>query len=219
MRSVTSPRVSRSRARIGSSTFPRKWKSKCIRDPRCRRGYRSVGRRAQQPVLQERSLAFARGAGALALPARIAVYPREAGVRRLRRGVFRARPPVLACAEALMQKIHRELKYAPGETNIAAPLAEVLRTGGACARTFAHLMIACLRSRGLARTARARTTYERAPRCCVARARAGEAGSSASAHERPSSPAQDLPSEQQREAGCRPDAPTAATPRLGPASS
>lgn len=57
--------------------------------------------------------------------------------------------PVLACAEALMQKIHRELKYSPGETSIATPLAEVLEQRRGVCQDFAHLMIACLRSRGL----------------------------------------------------------------------
>jgi transglutaminase-like putative cysteine protease len=58
--------------------------------------------------------------------------------------------PVLACAEALMQKIHRELKYSPGETNIATPLSEVLENRRGVCQDFAHLMIASLRSRGLA---------------------------------------------------------------------
>jgi transglutaminase-like putative cysteine protease len=58
--------------------------------------------------------------------------------------------PVLACAQALMQKLHRELRYAPGETNVATPLFEVLRTRRGVCQDFAHLMIACLRARGLA---------------------------------------------------------------------
>lgn len=58
--------------------------------------------------------------------------------------------PLLACAEALMTKIHTELEYAPGETSVDTPLKEVLdRRSGVC-QDFAHLMIACLRSRGLA---------------------------------------------------------------------
>jgi transglutaminase-like putative cysteine protease len=58
--------------------------------------------------------------------------------------------PVLACAQALMQKLHRELRYAPGETNIATPLVEVLKNRRGVCQDFAHLMIACLRARGLA---------------------------------------------------------------------
>jgi len=58
--------------------------------------------------------------------------------------------PVLACAEALMQKLHRDMKYAPGETSIATPLSEVLENRRGVCQDFAHLMIACLRARGLA---------------------------------------------------------------------
>ena len=57
---------------------------------------------------------------------------------------------MLACAQALMQKIHREMRYAPGETNISTPLAEVLQNRRGVCQDFAHLMIACLRARGLA---------------------------------------------------------------------
>ncbi len=58
--------------------------------------------------------------------------------------------PVLACAQALMQKFHRELRYAPGETDISTPLPEVLANRRGVCQDFAHLMIACLRARGLA---------------------------------------------------------------------
>jgi transglutaminase-like putative cysteine protease len=58
--------------------------------------------------------------------------------------------PILACAEALMTKLHREVQYAPGETTIATPLTEVLKNRRGVCQDFAHLMIACLRSRGLA---------------------------------------------------------------------
>lgn len=58
--------------------------------------------------------------------------------------------PVLLCAERLMQKIHRELTYSPGETSIATPLSEVLATRRGVCQDFAHLMIAAMRSRGLA---------------------------------------------------------------------
>ena len=58
--------------------------------------------------------------------------------------------PILACAEALMAKLHGEFRYAPGETTIATPLTEVLAGRRGVCQDFAHLMIACLRSRGLA---------------------------------------------------------------------
>lgn len=66
------------------------------------------------------------------------------------RECFGARVPVLVGAEALMQKIHEEFTYAPGETEIATPLLEVLEQRRGVCQDFAHFMIACLRSQGLA---------------------------------------------------------------------
>lgn len=63
---------------------------------------------------------------------------------------FAARQPVLTCAEALMSKLHGDLEYAPGETSVETPLPDVLRKRSGVCQDFAHLMIACLRSRGLA---------------------------------------------------------------------
>jgi transglutaminase-like putative cysteine protease len=57
--------------------------------------------------------------------------------------------PILVCAQALMTKLHTELKYAPGATTIATPVTEVLEIRRGVCQDFAHLMIACLRSRGL----------------------------------------------------------------------
>ena len=58
--------------------------------------------------------------------------------------------PMLDCADALMVKLHRELKYAPGETTVRTPVREVLKNRRGVCQDFSHLMIACLRSRGLA---------------------------------------------------------------------
>jgi transglutaminase-like putative cysteine protease len=58
--------------------------------------------------------------------------------------------PILSCASDLMHTLHRELRYAPGETTVATPLMEVLEKRHGVCQDFAHLMIACLRSRGLA---------------------------------------------------------------------
>jgi transglutaminase-like putative cysteine protease len=57
--------------------------------------------------------------------------------------------PILLCAQALMTKLHTELMYAPGATTIATPVTEVLEIRRGVCQDFAHLMIACLRSRGL----------------------------------------------------------------------
>jgi transglutaminase-like putative cysteine protease len=63
---------------------------------------------------------------------------------------FEPRRPILECCEALMAKLHRELRYAPGETTIGTPLLDVLESRRGVCQDFSHLMIACLRSRGLA---------------------------------------------------------------------
>jgi transglutaminase-like putative cysteine protease len=53
-------------------------------------------------------------------------------------------------AEALMRRIRREFKYVPGSTTNRTPTIEVLKTRRGVCQDFAHLMIGCLRSSGLA---------------------------------------------------------------------
>ena len=62
---------------------------------------------------------------------------------------FMAGRPILACAEALSTKLHADITYAPGETSISTSSTEVLETRRGVCQDFAHLMISCLRSRGL----------------------------------------------------------------------
>lgn len=62
---------------------------------------------------------------------------------------FAAGRPILACAEALSTKLHADITYAPGETSISTSSTEVLETRRGVCQDFAHLMISCLRSRGL----------------------------------------------------------------------
>ena len=57
--------------------------------------------------------------------------------------------PVLACAEALSSKLHKDIEYAPGVTTISTSPTEVVETRRGVCQDFAHLMISCLRSRGL----------------------------------------------------------------------
>jgi transglutaminase-like putative cysteine protease len=58
--------------------------------------------------------------------------------------------PVLFGAESLMHKIHREFSYAPGTTNISTSVIEAFGARRGVCQDFAHIMLACLRSRGLA---------------------------------------------------------------------
>lgn len=63
---------------------------------------------------------------------------------------FRAGAPLLAGARALMHKIHDELEFDPKATTVSTPVMEVFeRRAGVC-QDFAHLMLSCLRSLGLA---------------------------------------------------------------------
>jgi transglutaminase-like putative cysteine protease len=58
--------------------------------------------------------------------------------------------PLLLGAESLMHKIHREFSYAPGTTNISTSVLEAFTARQGVCQDFAHIMLACLRSRGLA---------------------------------------------------------------------
>jgi transglutaminase-like putative cysteine protease len=58
--------------------------------------------------------------------------------------------PLLAGAESLMHKIHRDFSYQPGTTNISTSAIEAFAARRGVCQDFAHIMLACLRSRGLA---------------------------------------------------------------------
>jgi transglutaminase-like putative cysteine protease len=63
---------------------------------------------------------------------------------------FPAGRPLLAGAEALMHKIHRDFPYTPGSTDIRTSAVEAFAARRGVCQDFAHIMIACMRSRGLA---------------------------------------------------------------------
>jgi transglutaminase-like putative cysteine protease len=58
--------------------------------------------------------------------------------------------PIASCALDLSNKLHRTLTYTPGGTTIDTPLLKVLEERRGVCQDYAHLMIACLRARGLA---------------------------------------------------------------------
>lgn len=58
--------------------------------------------------------------------------------------------PVLEAALDLTARIHREFVYDPRATTLATPVAEVFEKRRGVCQDFAHLMLACLRSLGLA---------------------------------------------------------------------
>jgi transglutaminase-like putative cysteine protease len=58
--------------------------------------------------------------------------------------------PILVGVRALMIRIHREFAFDPKATTVSTPVMEVFeRRRGVC-QDFAHLMLSCLRSIGLA---------------------------------------------------------------------
>lgn len=63
---------------------------------------------------------------------------------------FSSGRPLLAACDALMQKIFSEFTFDAGATQVATPLVQVLEERRGVCQDFAHLMLACLRSRGLA---------------------------------------------------------------------
>jgi transglutaminase-like putative cysteine protease len=58
--------------------------------------------------------------------------------------------PIATACEALTRKIHREFKYSPGSTTNRTSIVDVLKNRRGVCQDFAHLMIACVRSSGLA---------------------------------------------------------------------
>ena len=58
--------------------------------------------------------------------------------------------PLLAGAESLMHKMHRDFSYEPGTTDISTSAIEAFAARRGVCQDFAHIMLACLRSRGLA---------------------------------------------------------------------
>jgi len=62
---------------------------------------------------------------------------------------FPAGQPILACAEQLTEKLQKDIEYVQGVTTISTSSTEILETRAGVCQDFAHLMIACFRSRGL----------------------------------------------------------------------
>lgn len=64
--------------------------------------------------------------------------------------VFRPGRDVIEVVTELTAVIHRDFEFDPGFSDVTTPLATVLEHRRGVCQDFAHLMIACLRSRGLA---------------------------------------------------------------------
>jgi transglutaminase-like putative cysteine protease len=66
------------------------------------------------------------------------------------RSCFTSRRPVLEAVQALMSRIYHEFEFDPEATTVATPVLEVLADKRGVCQDFAHLMLSCLRSQGLA---------------------------------------------------------------------
>ena len=63
---------------------------------------------------------------------------------------FRPGVPLLMGVRALMTRIHEELTFDPKATTVSTPVMEVFANRRGVCQDFAHLMLSCLRSIGLA---------------------------------------------------------------------
>jgi transglutaminase-like putative cysteine protease len=71
-------------------------------------------------------------------------------IKRYAEVSFTPRRPILAAVLDLNSRIHHDFAYQPGVTNIATPVATVFEQRSGVCQDFAHLLIACVRSMGLA---------------------------------------------------------------------
>ena len=58
--------------------------------------------------------------------------------------------PLAEGALALMRRVHREFSYAPGTTDVSTSVVDAFEARRGVCQDFAHVMLACLRSHGIA---------------------------------------------------------------------
>jgi transglutaminase-like putative cysteine protease len=76
--------------------------------------------------------------------------PLKQAVEDYARGCFTPGRPLAAAAHALTRQIYGDFDYVPGSTTNRTSITDVLAKRRGVCQDFAHLMIACLRSSGLA---------------------------------------------------------------------
>jgi transglutaminase-like putative cysteine protease len=75
---------------------------------------------------------------------------RYEAIRTYAQPSFPAGRPIGEAALELVHRIHNDFRYKHGETTVKTTLPEVLELGAGVCQDFAHLMVGCLRSMGLA---------------------------------------------------------------------
>jgi transglutaminase-like putative cysteine protease len=76
--------------------------------------------------------------------------PKDIAFKRYAQRSFTPGRPLLDAARELMQRIHTEFKYESLSTDVSTPALTVLADQRGVCQDFAHVMLACLRSMGLA---------------------------------------------------------------------
>ena len=76
--------------------------------------------------------------------------PKDMAFKRYAMSSFTPGRPLLEAVRDLMHRIHTEFKYESLSTDISTPALEVLTDKRGVCQDFAHVMLACLRSMGLA---------------------------------------------------------------------
>lgn len=76
--------------------------------------------------------------------------PRDDAFVAFARSAFAPGRPLLAASRALMEKIHTELRYESASTEVNTPALQALKQRKGVCQDFAHIMLGCLRSLGLA---------------------------------------------------------------------
>ncbi|MGC1521067.1 MAG: transglutaminase family protein [Steroidobacteraceae bacterium] len=76
--------------------------------------------------------------------------PLKQAIEDYARECFPSGRPIGAAAQALTRQIYRDFDYVPDSTNNRTSITEVLASRRGVCQDFAHLMIGCLRSSGLA---------------------------------------------------------------------
>jgi transglutaminase-like putative cysteine protease len=88
--------------------------------------------------------------GAVRMAEPSALVPWSEAARAYAAPSFGAGRSWLDSVSDLMHRIHREFEFEPGATTVTTSVDEVLELKSGVCQDFAHLMIACLRSHGLA---------------------------------------------------------------------
>ena len=76
--------------------------------------------------------------------------PASAALSAFATRIFQPRRPLVEAVRELSSAIHRDFEFDPSATSISTPIDEVLQIRRGVCQDFAHLMIGCLRSAGLA---------------------------------------------------------------------